>query len=168
MIEVTDEELEQAMREYGYSMNFRDSRTKKQRTVRDLNAMGYLMLARKKGVESINSECLEYHRELVEGDWHIWAVVKCVVTFEGKHYSKLADVDDRSQSVRGPDMVVRSADTIAFKRAAAIAMGIDKERLQNFATKDDIAEEEPYTPVPHSEEESPKQREPVEKWDDLI
>lgn len=155
VVEVSSEELTDAMEKYGYSISFRDSRTGKRKTVKDLNATGYLMLCREKGVESIDTELQYYKRELVEGTWCITAVVKSILVFEGKVYSALADADDTSQSVRGNDMVVRSTDTLAFKRAAARALGINRNKLQNFKTADELYEEEPYTPMPRSDEEEP-------------
>ena len=138
MITVSEELIKEAMKRFGYEIRFKD------RKVKDISAVGYLWLARQVGIESVDSELLHY-------SWDgktLRGVVKVTVTIKGEKYSALADCDDRSMSVRSPDMLVRAADTIAMKRAIARALGIDREELQKYEIGGGREEEEAYTPAP--------------------
>jgi len=138
MITVSEDLLREAMKRFGYEIRFKD------RKVKDISAVGYLWLARQVGIESVDSELLHY-------SWDgktLRGVVKVTVTIDGEKYSALADCDDRSMSVRSPDMLVRAADTIAMKRAIARALGIDREELQKYEIGGGREEEEAYTPAP--------------------
>jgi len=145
MITVSEDLLKEAMKRFGYEIRFKD------RKVKDISAVGYLWLARECGLNSIESELLHY-------SWDgktLRAVVKVTVMIGTEKYSALADCDDRSMSVRSPDMLVRAADTIAMKRAIARALGIDREQLQKYEIGGGREEEEAYTPAPTAEVEMP-------------
>lgn len=152
LVKVSEEDLAEFMAKYGYIMNF------KGRKVKDMRAIGYLKLAEKYGLEAIDPPRLEHYSvDSVDGKT-VRAVVGITVYFKGKPFGALADMDDRSVSVRGPDMVVRAADTAALKRAIARALLIDKEELQQFEVgKARAEEEEIYTPTPPESEEVEKE-----------
>jgi len=147
-IVVDEKDLEYAMYHYGFPITFSDKG--KKRVVKDLAANGYMWLARKYGLESIDSKLEHY-----SVDKDVRAVVKCTVIFMGRKYSAIADVDDRSNSVRDPSATARVADTLAFKRAVARALGLNSDMLQKFKIKEDgQREEEPYTPPPRDDDVS--------------
>lgn len=140
--------LEEAMKRFGYVIRF------KGREVKDLSATGYLWLAHQAGLKGIDSELLHYSSD----GKTTRAVVKVTIYLNDERYTALADCDDRSISVRSPDMVVRVADTIAMKRAIARALCIDRDELQKMQVSTTAVssrtEEEVYTPAIHVHEES--------------
>lgn len=133
---IDSKELAEAMRRYGYEMSFSG------RKVKDMRAIGYLWLAHRHGLEGIESSLLYYN-----ADKSIRAVVSVTVILNGNKYTALADMDDRSVSVRSPDMVVRAAETAALKRAIARALFIDRDELQKYSVGGKAMEEEVETPV---------------------
>jgi len=131
------DELAEAMKRYGYKMDF------KGRKVKDMRAIGYLWLAYKHGLNRIESKLLHYSHD----GKTTRAVCMVTVYFDDRFYSAIADMDDRSVSVRSPDMVVRACETAALKRAIARALFIDREMLQKMEIGG-AGEEEAYPPTP--------------------
>jgi len=157
---VTKKELTDAMAKYGYIIPFKEKG--KIKKVKDMRAVGYLYLAHKHGLEEVHSELLHYSHD----GKTIRAVVKVVVYFDGNGFSAISDMDDRSQSVRSPDMVVRVCETAALKRAISRALFIDRDALQQFEIgKAEAEEEEAYTPAPTKPAE-PEPAEPKEITDE--